>query len=244
MFENQREEDIMIYCGDNETLNKMVKQRSWKGLPIRIDLEGIENANVFRKENAIFFQNKIIYKEEEPRHLLGAHNLENIVVAIVVSELLCLNHEKVLQTVRNFQPLPYRLQNVGKKDNVIYYVDTVATIPEATIDAIETLRNVNTLIFGGMDRGISYAKFIEYLNQSSIEHFICMPTTGFAIGKKLLQEKVCYANTLEEAVLLAKKMTRKNTICLLSPAASSYEQFKNYKEKAEKFKEYVFGNAQ
>ncbi len=242
MFENQTKEDIMVYCGDNETLNEIVKQRKFKSKSIRIDLKGLEDSLVFKKEHAIFFQNEVIYNEEEPRHLLGVHNLENIVVAIVVAELLCLNHEKVLSVVRNFQPLPYRLQNIGEKENVIYYVDTVATIPEATIDAIETLQNVNTLIFGGMDRGISYSKFIEYLNLSSIEHFICMPTTGFTIGKKLSKEKVFYAKNLEEAVRIAKKVTKEKTICLLSPAASSYEQFKNYKEKAEKFKEYVFDN--
>lgn len=66
-----------------------------------------------------------------------------------------------------------------------------------------------------------------------------MPTTGHKIAEFLPKEKVFLVNTLKEAVDMAKKVTKKNTLCLLSPAASSYEQFKNYEEKGDKFREYV-----
>jgi len=90
-----------------------------------------------------------------------------------------------------------------------------------------------------MDRGISYDGFAEYLTKTNIEHFICMPTTGHVIGKKLPKNRTFFVNTLEEACDLAKKITKENTSCILSPAAASYEHFKNYAEKGDKYKEYI-----
>ncbi|MDE5888523.1 MAG: UDP-N-acetylmuramoyl-L-alanine--D-glutamate ligase, partial [Bacilli bacterium] len=149
---------------------------------------------------------------------------------------------KTFKAISEFKPLEYRLEYVGEVNKIRYYVDTLATIPAATKESIEALENVNTLIFGGMDRGISYEGFSEYLENTNIENFICMPTTGYTIGKRINNSKTYFVETLEDAVSLAKKITKEGTICLLSPAAASYEQFKNYAEKGDKFKEYVLKN--
>lgn len=239
MFAHQTEKDIMIYCSDNETLNKLIKESKFPGQNFTVNLKGTMSSDVYSKNNIIYFHDKPIYNTLDDRKLLGDHNLENIMVALLVNEILHLSNEGAIKVVNNFKPLAYRLENIGEVENVTYVMDTLATIPQATIEAITTLKKVNTLIFGGLDRGISYEAFIEYLNNSSVEHFICMPTTGHEIGKKLPKEKTFFVNSLEEAVTLAKKITKKNTICLLSPAASSYDQFKNYQEKGDKFKEYV-----
>ena len=66
-----------------------------------------------------------------------------------------------------------------------------------------------------------------------------MPTTGYKIAEKLNNKKTLKAETLEEAVKLSKEYTDKDKICLLSPAAASYEYFKNYIEKGNKFKELI-----
>jgi len=124
-------------------------------------------------------------------------------------------------------------------DGITFYNDSIATIPESTINSIEALEKVNTLIIGGMDRGVNFDKFIEYLNNSKIENLICMPTTGHIIGKKITNLKVYMVEDLKEAVLTAKKVTKKETICLLSPAAASYGFFKNFKEKGEMYKKLV-----
>ena len=161
-------------------------------------------------------------------------------VALLMSEILNLDLKTTQETITNFQPLAYRLEKVGEVNNITYYVDTLATIPAATIEAINSLSNVNTLIFGGLDRGISYKELIDYLQKSSVEHFICMPMTGHEIGKQLNKDKTFFVNNLEEAVTMAKKITKEHTICLLSPAAPSYNEFKNYQEKGDKYKEFVF----
>lgn len=243
MFENQTQKDFMIYCSDNENLNNLIKSRKFQSVAYSVNMKNTETADVYKKEDKIFFGEKEIYKDKDPRNIIGEHNLENIMVALLVNELLGLSNKLARKAVSAFKPLDYRLQKVGTVNQVEYYMDTLATIPEATIASIEALKNVNTLIFGGMDRGISYKEFIHYLKKCKIEHLICMPITGHNIGKKLTKENVYFVEDLEEAVKVAKEITKKNTICLLSPAASSYDKFKNYQEKGDKYKEYVLNDS-
>ena len=96
---------------------------------------------------------------------------------------------KAKKTIDSFTGLEDRLEYCGTYNNIIYYCDTIATIPEATISGIDALQNVNTLIIGGMDRGIHYQNLIDYLNNSNIENIICMPTTGYTIAKSLNKKK-------------------------------------------------------
>ena len=133
------------------------------------------------------------------------------------------------------------MKRYGKYDGVIYYNDSIATIPESTINSIEALENVNTLIIGGMDRGVSFDRFTKYLDNSKIENLICLPTTGHIIGKKIINLKVYMVEDLKQAVETAKRVTKKETICLLSPAAASYGFFKNFKERGEMYKKLVKG---
>ena len=128
-----------------------------------------------------------------------------------------------------------------KHNEVIYYNDSISTVPESTINGIEALKDVNTLLVGGNSRGLDLSKLVDYLKGSNIENIICMSTTGESIYAELMKHKasIYKVETLEEAVRIAKKVTKKNKICLLSPAASSYNQFKNFEERGKVFKELV-----
>ena len=122
-------------------------------------------------------------------------------------------------------------------NGVKYYNDAIATIPEATINCVEALKDVDTIIFGGMDRGIDYNDLIDFFNKSKIKNFICMPDTGYKIGKEIKSKNVYMVETLEDAVKKAKEVTK--NICVMSPAASSYNAFKNFEEKGRIYKELV-----
>ena len=164
-------------------------------------------------------------------------------VVMLVAKLLNLDLDKAKKTVDSFRGLEHRLEFVGVFGDVTYYNDAIATIPEATMNGIRALKKVDTLIFGGMDRGIDYSQFITYLLHADISNLICMPTTGYKIGQLLMEEgctkNIVFVDTLEEAVATAKKVTAKGGICLLSPAASSYEYFKNFQEKGNCYKKLV-----
>lgn len=172
---------------------------------------------------------------------MGEHNLRNIMVVLTISRILNLNIQKTLEAIIEFKPLEHRIEYVGTYNGVIYYNDSIATIPMSTISALKSLKKVDTLIFGGMDRGIDYQELIDYLNSGVVRNLICMPTTGHKIGKEITHQQVnCYfVETLEEAVKKAKEVTRKDTICIMSPAASSYEYFKNFEEKGRAYKNLV-----
>lgn len=242
MFDYQDKEDIAIYCSDNYNLNEEMKIKNYKQNLYSVSLES--SSDVIRKNNEIIYNNEVIYLDDDKRNLIGEPNLENIMIVSLVAKLLNLDLEKAKKTIDSFTGLEHRLEYVATIDDVTYYNDTIATIPEATISGIESLKTVNTLIFGGMDRGIDYSTFIEYLKKSQIENLICMPTTGFKIGKKIenSNKNIYFVTSLEDAVALAKKVTKKNSICLLSPAASSYEAFKNFVEKGNKYKELIKNN--
>lgn len=240
MFRNQKDGDWAIYNWDNDYLKNYMVNNAYLGKKIGISSE--LKKEVYRVDNKFYYGDTFLYDTEDKRKLIGSYNILNIVFALLVGKILGLDLDKAREVVRNFDQVEYRMMLVGEVKKVKYYSDTLATIPEATISGIEGLGNVNTLIFGGMDRGIDYEGFVDYLNKCEIKHFICMPTTGYTIGKRLVNGEVYFCDTLELAVEKAKEVTEVNTNCLLSPAASSYEQFKNYIEKADKYREYVNRN--
>lgn len=173
----------------------------------------------------------------ETLNVKGRYMLNNMMFILAVSEVLNLDINKTVNTIKNSKTLEHRMEYVGTFNDIIFYDNSIATIPVATIDCIETLKNVNTLICGGMDRGVSQKELIKFLESSEVENIICMPETGFIIYDALKDIKnVIKVQTMEEAVEISKKITKKNTICLLSPAASSYNDFKNFEEKGNLFK--------
>ena len=176
---------------------------------------------------------------KEKRNLVGNYNLNNIMFVIAVSEILKLDINKTIESINNFKTLEHRLEFVGKYNDILYYDNSIGTVPMATIEAVNALKNVDTLIIGGMNRGIDYGEFIEYLNNSDINNIICMPETGHNIAKEIKKDKRYIVDTLEEAVKVAKRVTQKEKICLLSPAAASYGFFKNFEEKGNLYKALV-----
>lgn len=241
----QNKDDYFIYNVDNKIIKECINEiEDSNHIKYEVSFEGnISNNNsnkVYIKDNYIYINEEKIYNINEKRNLIGDHNLNNIMFVLTVSKILNLNMENVKETISNFKGLEHRMEYVGKYDDIIFYNDSIATIPEATINSIKGLKDVDTLIFGGMDRGISYDEFIDFLNTGIINNLICMPDTGYKIADKLKCSSNIYkVETLEEAVELSKKVTKKNKICLLSPAAASYGFFKNFVEKGNIYKELV-----
>ena len=238
MFRYQDSNDYAIYYKDNETLNDRVGNLDIKSTKITVSTSDI--ADIYLKDNNVYYNGNIVFNKDLKRNVLGDHNFINIMVCFVIGRLFNISESDILKTISNFKPLQYRMENLGEFEGVYYYVDTLATIPEATLATISAIDNIDTLIFGGLDRGISYEGFADKLINSGINNFICMPKTGYDIGKDLPKEKTYFAEDLKTAVEIAKKVTAKGKICILSPAAASYEYFKNYAEKGDKYREYIF----
>jgi UDP-N-acetylmuramoylalanine--D-glutamate ligase len=150
----------------------------------------------------------------------------------------------ILEGIGDFKGLEHRIEYIGDYHGVRYYNDSISTIPQASIAAIETLKDVDTLILGGFDRGIDYTILIEYLAASSIHNLIFIGDAGKRISAMLTEagikgKQFFNAVNYDEVVKLAREHTMSGTICLLSPAAASYDMFKNFEERGKVFKEKV-----
>ena len=239
IFKYQDKLDTGIYAYDNDNVRKYIDNNIYKQDMVSVSLK--DNTHMHIIDNYIYYKNKKLYDITSKRNLIGDANLENIMFSLAVAEVYYLPLDKVIDTINNFKPLAHRLELVGEYNGITYYDDAIATIPEACINAIKSLIKVDTLILGGMDRGINYDKFIEYLKTNSITNLICMPETGYKIADSLMtsNKRIYKCETLEDAVSTAKKVTKKGYICLLSPAAASYNKYKNFIEKGNKFQELV-----
>lgn len=238
----QNNKDSLLYYEGCDTLDNFIKEISPASNILKVNFDN-HDINTYCDENYIYVDKNKAYDLKDHRNLIGHHNLINIMLTLTLSNLLSLDIKKSIEAINNFKPLEHRLELVGTFNGITYYNDAIATIPDATINGIEALQKVNTLIFGGLDRGINYQAFIKYLSKSQVKNLICMPTTGHKIANELIKIKtnknIYLVNTLEEAVTKAKLVTKKDTICLMSPAAASYEYFKNFEEKGNAFKKLV-----
>lgn len=243
IFKFQGKEDIAIFNLENEEMNK--KNYQYKCTDYGVTLNNIKNSvtenTMYIKDGYIYCNENKMYNINDVRKLKGNHNLNDIMFVLAVSNILKLDLDKAVKTINEFNPLEHRLEYVGNFGGIDYYNDSIATIPESAIESVKALEKVNTLIVGGNDRGVNQEKLIEFLRKSEIENIICLPKTGEYIYEGLASrnKKIVKVENMEEAVSIAKRVTKKNTICLLSPAASSYGYFKNFKERGNLFKELV-----
>ena len=243
IFKYQNEDDICFYSSDNPYTIKKMSEYSYKAKRYDISFDGnksTEHSVRISKPN-VYLGDKLIYVDGE-RKLIGDHFLKDIMFVVALGEILGLDLDKVKKTIEKFKPLEYRLEDIGIHDGINYYVDTIATIPEATMEAVKALPNIDTLIIGGEDRNTEYGHFIDFLNESNaaknIRNIVCMYGTGKRIFPELIKEgkNIIYTCSLKEAYEFAKKYTKPNAICLLSPAASSKDYFRDYREKGKYFK--------
>lgn len=237
----QTNQDYLIYNFDNQFMNDY--NFKFKENDYAVSLDNIPNTKnkVFLKDNFIYCNEEKCMDINEKMNLKGVHNINNIMFILGVCQILNLDIKKVINSIKEFKPLEHRMEFVANINGVDYYNDSIATIPESTIDAVNAIKNVNTIIVGGKDRGVNLTELINFLKTSDIENIVCLPKTGEYIkeGLESSNKKVYFTNELEEAVNIAKKVTKKNTVCLLSPAASSYGYFKNFEERGKLFKKYV-----
>lgn len=237
----QEEGNYLIYNYDNELMNGY--NFNYKKNDYAVSINEVPDTvnKMYIKDGYIYCNENKLMSVNEKMNLKGMHNIQNIMFILACSNIMKLDFEKVIKSIKEFETLEHRMEYVATIDEVSYYNDSIATIPAATINAVKAIGNINTIIVGGKDRGVDLTTVIDFIKQSDIENVICLPKTGEYImeGLKNTNKNVVFTEKLEEAVKLAKKYTKKGTNCLLSPAASSYGYFKNFEERGKLFKKYV-----
>lgn len=197
------------------------------------------SADVWTDGNSIHLFGEEISNEIIHTQLCGKHNIYNIAVALAVAKLAGADLKKCLESLPRFKGLEHRLERVATINGVEFINDSISTVSEAAIAAVNAFDGADCLILGGMDRGISYQILGEFLNNGAVQNVILMPDSGRRIGELVTNTSVnlFYVSDLEEAVATAAKIAKKRVI--LSPASASYGFYRNFEERGRHFKQLV-----
>jgi len=188
-------------------------------------------------------EEEIICRSDEVQ-LIGKHNLENIAAAAIAAKLAGANIESIKLAARDFKGLPHRLELVAEINDVKYYNDSFATNPGPTIAAVKSFKEPIHLILGGSSKGADFSEMAELINRSNIASVNLIGLEGEKIERALKESKSEKyfsklngdINTIVSEVAARAKP---GEIVLFSPACASFDMFKNYKDRGEKFKQAV-----
>lgn len=178
--------------------------------------------------------------EKVPMRIPGAHNLYNAEFVRRIAVDVChADPEKTEHAIENFSGLAHRLQYCGERDGITYIDDSISTIPEAAMRALRAVPNAQTLILGGMDRGIEYTALEDFMAAHPEYHYVLCYASGERIARELQGRVpgIFLEKDLEGAVKRAEEVTEKGRAVILSPAAASYGYFKNFEERGDVFRE-------
>ncbi len=212
-----------------------------------------EYKNIFKNSNSkkIFLSEKEVKGDEEnyKSSLIGIHNRFNISFAICVAKEFSITEENIKNSLQNFNSVDGRLQFIKEENNIKYYNDTTATTGEATIAAINALKNEGNkiiLITGGTDKELDIRDYVEKLileKESGVIKEIIFLSDETTTGTKKVLEKMSEKNfsdyklvkDLEEAVSLAKDLAQKGDTIIFSPGFASFGMFLNEYDRGNKF---------
>lgn len=224
--------DHFYYCADNAELAALVADNRFEG---EVQAYSLDEA-----------------RRMEPlaRRLQGDHNLCNIELVRRIAQVMGVDERRFRECVAAFDGLEHRLQEVGTFGGITFYNDSISTIPAAAIAALQALRRVDTLILGGFDRGIDYESLARFLATSEVCNLVFVGQAGKRIRDRYLDylqrgecpsvpRQMLSSDSYPDIVDWCFAHTAQGSICLLSPAAASYDQFKNFEERGRVFADLV-----
>ena len=207
-------------------------------------------SSAHKLERGIYLDDgKMIYKNPEEEivchvdelQILGIHNYENVMAAVAMAAVYGVPMDTIRKAILAFKGVEHRIEYVTEKDGVVYYNDSKGTNPDAAIKGIQAMNRKTVLIGGGYDKNSEYTEWIQAFD-GKVKQLILIGATREKIAQdaeKCGFHDYVFADTFEEAVLLAAKTAKSGEAVLLSPACASWGMFPNYEVRGEKFKEIV-----
>lgn len=252
IFQFQSSNDILVVNYDDPTTRAFAEQAKGKVyfFSRRTELE----QGAFVRDRRIIVRNvppvassaeRDLCSVDELR-LIGAHNVENVLAAVTAAALAGASPEALVSVITTFTGVSHRLELVREIDGVRFYNDSIATTPTRAIAGINAFAEPIVLIAGGYDKNLPFDEFAEVVVKKA-KAVVLMGTTADKIERairekeKLLGRKIelVRAQSFEEAVTTAGDLASPGDVVLMSPACASYDMFRNFEERGNRFRELV-----
>ena len=246
IFKYQEQDDILVLNYDNEITKECAKEAHGKVIffssKTKLDNGYIVDEDVIKKcEDKV---RKHILNVEDVI-LRGNHNYQNIATAIAATSSM-VDIEKAVEAVKEFKPVEHRIEFVREIDGVKWYNDSASSSPSRTLSGINAFKEDIILIAGGYDKNLDYTplaktivnktKALILIGQTANKIFDAVKCE-LELENKELDIYMC--NSLEETIQIAKKRAKSGQVVLFSPASASFDMFKNFADRGNKFKKLV-----
>ncbi|OCB74472.1 UDP-N-acetylmuramoyl-L-alanine--D-glutamate ligase [Flavobacterium crassostreae] len=239
---NQTEEDYLIYDADDPAITTWLQNNKTRAKLIPFSLTKTFEEGAYIKDNImkVAINQDDFTIETETIALEGKHNMKNAMAATSVAKLMQIRKATIRESLSNFQGVEHRLENVLKIQNVQYINDSKATNVNATFFALDSMNAPTVWIVGGVDKGNDYNELMSLVREK-VKAIVCLGIDN----KKIIDafgtvvDVMIEANTMQDAVKLAQRLTEKGDAVLLSPACASFDLFENYEDRGNQFKQAV-----
>lgn len=235
IFKNQTKDDVAILNIENEDVMNLTKD-------IKSTVKYFSSKNIINgcyiKDKAIYYYDEKIIDLNDIK-LVGNHNYENIMAAIMVVKELNIDNEAINKVLTTFTGVEHRLEFVKEVNKRSFYNDSKATNIKSTQIALASFNRPTILILGGMERHQDFFELKDYM--SNVKLIVCYGENKNRIkefGDTLMIETVVVDN-LREATSKAYELSSENDVILLSPASASWDQYKCFEDRGTEFKNEV-----
>jgi UDP-N-acetylmuramoylalanine--D-glutamate ligase len=181
----------------------------------------------------------------EKINLRGDHNVSNILAAFTIGHAAGFTLDAMLEAVEEFRGVPHRLELVRELRGVRWYNDSIATAPERSMAAIRAFDEPIVLLLGGRDKYLPWEELMQLVS-ARVDHVVLFGEAAEKIQKTMdslgLREKrftVSRADGLQEAIIRAAQIAEAGDVVLLSPGGTSFDEFKDFAERGERFRTWV-----
>ena len=239
---NQTKNDYFIYDADDDKINEWISKKTIKSqlLPFLVKKELEKGAYIKNNELIITIDNNPFTMPIAKLELQGQHNTKNAMAASTVSKLLSIRKETIRRSLENFQGVEHRLENVLKINNVKYINDSKATNVNATFYALDSMEAPTVWILGGVDKGNDYSELFPLVNEK-VKAIICLGVDNDKIIRAFgnVVDIMVETHSMEDAVKVAYRLSKRGDAVLLSPACASFDLFEDYEDRGRQFKNAV-----
>lgn len=177
--------------------------------------------------------------------LRGDHNIQNVLAAFAIGHAADFPLDSMLEAVDEFRGVPHRLELVRELNGARWYNDSIATAPERSMAAIRSFDEPIVLLLGGRDKDLPWEELIQLVNER-VDHVVLfgeaaekIQKTVTGLGSDKTRFSFVRAGGLQEAVHKAADVAKSGDVVLLSPGGTSFDEFKDFAERGERFRTWV-----